>query len=433
MELNDAFGRIVGQHWRLLTAGLVAGVMLGLVLGPHGTEYAASARLVLDTPDPVARQQSVAYADTAKAIATSPAQVRAALRSVGVVRGDPAVFAKNHVAVTALGTSGVIQLTVTDRKSKAAAAVANSLVSLVIRTRVQVTDGELNHIFAQLDRRTAALNKKIADAADYVNALSDRIAAAGSADAAASLREKRQVAQSSLDFLAQQRSVLQAQRVSLLSATAQRPRPAIISAATPPRSPESSHLTLYAVLGALLGLIFAIGAAGFLETIRPTLVGGETLAGELDAPLLGRLDDPVEQAAADIGARLRLAAEAAQVRNVALVAAGTDVDLGILAEWLRSAPAAGGFPAPLNSKAKGHAALRIGPFDAESPPFNNGVRSGIVVVSPTALKKNELTDIAHLLKVSRLPLLGLITHTPPESGLLHEVKSRLDVLKGERR
>src|SRR5919201_10536 len=124
MELNDAIRRTIGQHRRLLAVCLLAGVALALAFAPHGKEYSASARLVLDMPDPIARQQSEAYADTAKAIATSPSQVSAALHRAGVRRGDPAKFAQKHVSVTALGSSGVIQLTVSDRDARSAAAIA---------------------------------------------------------------------------------------------------------------------------------------------------------------------------------------------------------------------------------------------------------------------------------------------------------------------
>src|SRR5919201_2823129 len=99
MELNDAIRRTIGQHRRLLAVCLLAGVALALAFAPHGKEYSASARLVLDLPDPVARQQSEAYADTAKAIATSPSKVSVALRKAGAHRGDPAAFAGKHVSV----------------------------------------------------------------------------------------------------------------------------------------------------------------------------------------------------------------------------------------------------------------------------------------------------------------------------------------------
>ncbi len=426
MELNDVIRRIVGQHWRLLSACLLAGMTLGLLFAPHGKQYSASARLVLDTPDPVARQQSEAIADTAKAIATSPSQVSRALRRAGVDRGDPVVFAKQHVSLVALGSSGVLQLSVTDRSSKVAASVANALAALVIHTRLGVTNGQTDQVFADIDQRIDTLNHKIAAADEDLNSLSLQVAGASTAQEANALRAQRDAAQRSRDFLAQQRGVLESERVSLLSASAERPRPSVISAATPPSSPEPSHRMLYLVLGALLGLILGTGAAGLIETIRPTLVGSETLADELDAALLGTLAPDASPAAAlDIGARLRLAAEAVEVGNVALLAAGPDGDLDRVATSLRSSAALGELKG--NENGSGHAKpLRITSFKPERPPMNNGRLSGLVLVSPTALKKAELNDIAHLLKVSQLPLLGLITYPPTTTSPLKRVKSAIE-------
>jgi capsular polysaccharide biosynthesis protein len=410
MELNDVLRRILGQHWRLLGAFLAIGVALGLLFAPHGTEYAASARLVLDLPDPVARQQSEAYADTAKAIATSPSKVRGALRKAGARRGDPAVFGGQHVAVRALGSSGVIELTVTDRDRGVAASVANALAASLIRTRLEVTNGQIDQAFADLDGKIAQLSKRIAGIDEQVGELSVQIAAAGSVEAAA-LRAKRDEIESTREFLVQQRAVVQSERVSLLSASAQHPRPSVISAATPPTKAQASHKLAYVILGALLGLILGIGVAAFIETVRPTLVGGDTLADELDAALLGTLDPHAAPATAiDVSARLRLAAEAARVRNVTLVAAGPRVDLDGLADSLKASAAAEALQTNGNGVGAYPAPLRIASFDAEHPPFNNGSRSGLVLVSPTALKKTDLSDVAHLLQASRLPLLGVITY-----------------------
>ena len=423
MELNDALSRIVGQHWRLLGLCLLCGVTLGLLLAPHGKEYSASVRLVLDTPDPVARQQSEAIADTAKAIATSSTEVSRALRRTGVERGDPTEFANKHVNVSALGTSGILQLSVTDKDSRAAAAIANALASLLIQTRTEVTNGQADSVFAELDRRTAELSRKIAAATDQVNSLSLQIAGAPNSRPGNALRAKRATAQQSLDFLTQEKSVLESERVSLLSTSAQRPRPQIISAATAPAKPESSSRLQYLILGALVGLALGMGLAGLIETVRPTLVGSETLASELNAALLGKLqEDTPAETSANVGARLRLAAEAAGVGNVALLATGSNVDLDAVALSLRDSAAAGaphrnGAPPPppgMHAPAK----LRIAPFEATDPPFNNGRRSGLVLVSPTALKKTELADVSHLLKASNLPLLGLITYSQGDRSII---------------
>jgi hypothetical protein len=222
------------------------------------------------------------------------------------------------------------------------------------------------------------------------------------------------------DLFVQQQSVLESERVSLLSTSAQHPQPQIISAATPPTKPEPSHRMNYLVLGALLGLILGIAAAGVAETLQPTLVGGDTLAGELNTALLGTLASNTSAAdVTDVGARLRLAAEAADVRNVAMVTAG-GVDVDGVAASLSAADA----HAP---NGNGHgAALQIGNFDSQNPPFNNGSRSGLVLVSPTALKKTELNDIEHLLQASRLPLLGVITYTAPNRHLRRGAEAPID-------
>jgi hypothetical protein len=179
----------------------------------------------------------------------------------------------------------------------------------------------------------------------------------------------------------------------------------------------------YLILGALVGLALGLGLAGLIETLRPTLVGSETLATELNAALLGKLqEDTTEATSANIGARLRLAAEAAGVGNVALLATGSDVDLDTVTTSLRASAGAkpaqrnGAPPAPpgLHEPAK----LRIAPFEPTDPPFNNGRRSGLVLVSPTALKKTDLADVSHLLKASNLPLLGLITYTPGARSII---------------
>ncbi|TML51868.1 MAG: hypothetical protein E6G21_06380, partial [Actinobacteria bacterium] len=164
MELNDALRRIVGQHWRLLGICLIAGALLSLLFAPQGALYSASTRLVLDTADPATRQESGVIADTAKAIVTSPSLAQSALRKAGVERGDPGAFARKHVSVAALGTSGVLQLSVTDRNRQVAASVANALAASLIRTRLDVTNGETQQVLADLDRRTAALSEKISKA-----------------------------------------------------------------------------------------------------------------------------------------------------------------------------------------------------------------------------------------------------------------------------
>ena len=76
MELNDVARRIVGQHWRLIASAILVGILLAALahVGDDKT-YTASSRLVLGTQDPKTQAEAASIADTAKAIATSPAVV----------------------------------------------------------------------------------------------------------------------------------------------------------------------------------------------------------------------------------------------------------------------------------------------------------------------------------------------------------------------
>ena len=56
------------------------------------------------------------------------------------------------------------------------------------------------------------------------------------------------------------------------------------------------------------------------------------------------------------------------------------------------------------------------------------MRHGIVLVSPNAVKRSELADVSALLKVSRLPLLGVITYDR-EGSLQKRVKDALSRVK----
>jgi capsular polysaccharide biosynthesis protein len=401
MELNEAGRRIFGQHWRLILGLLLAGIAAAALLhGGSVSTYTASTRLVLDNQDPKSRAESTSIADTAKAIATSPSQVRGALEDAHVTGRDPIDLAKHHVSIGALGTSAVLQLSVSDRNPRVAAAVATSLASRVIRARLDVSNGQRQQVLGQLEKRIDGLDSRIA----------------------------RLDATSLRDSLSQQRSALEAERVSLLSTDALRPKPSIISPATLPRQADSSHWLPYLVLGALLGLVLGVGAAGLVETIQPTVVGGDALARAFETPLLGSLrGGPTEHDADElrrVTPGLFVAAEVAGVGTVNLLATDPDVDLSRLAGGLEAASADA--TAPPRSPRETH--LRIRPFNLRdsSREIPGGV--ALVVVSPIALKKTQLTGVSHLLNVASLPLLGLLTYSPSPSRLRRVMKTRVDSL-----
>jgi uncharacterized protein involved in exopolysaccharide biosynthesis len=422
MELNDAVRRILGQHRWLILSCVAIGICVAVLLqlGESQT-YTAQTRFSLDAEDPESHAESTSIADTAKAIATSPLQVKRAIADAGVTGRDAAKVAED-VSIRALGTSGVLQLSVSDERPRPAAAIANALTERVISTRLTVKDGQLQQVTGDLTRRIDGLNRRLASLDAEIESLGVSPADANAANPAASpmLRDllRRR------DALTQQLSVLESERVNALSTDALRPTPSIISPATPPRDPDPSRRLPDMVLGGLLGLILGVGLAALIEALRPTFVGSDVLAREFDTPLIGALprldggDDRLEDVIA-IAARLRLAAKAAGVRDVRLLPARRDLDLQILAPRLDAA-AAPALASVVGSDAEYEGAavtdgttFRIRPFDIrDSALSSNRGGTGLVLVSPTALKKTEIDEIKHFLRMSPGPLVGLLTYTP---------------------
>lgn len=463
MELNDVARRVLGHHWWLIVVFVLLGIgAAGLMHRGDVEMYTASTRLVLDTPDPETRAESIAIADTAKAIATSPSQVRDALRESNVTGRNPVKLAREHVSVRALGTSGVLELSVSDRSPQAAADISNALAVRLIRSRLDVTTGEVQQILADLDKRIADLNRRISRLDAQIISLDMLVASASTVDVVNSARRRRNDAVGLRELLAQQRAVAESERVSLLSTQASRPRPSIIGRASPPDRPDSSRWLPDVVLGGLLGLILGVGLAGLIETFRPSFVGSNALAREFDTPLLGTLPgDPDEEDAlvdaAAIAMRIRLAAEVANVQTVNLFSAGPHLELERFAEQLQAAldstkseelvpeldstesqelvasaqgrRAAGDVVRPAKRRGGVRGAsvaprgVRIRPFKPETAR-TNGARAGLVLVSPTTLRKSDIDGITHTLRLDAWSVLGLVTYRQRGAAAIIRAKAR---------
>ena len=386
MELNDVARRIVGQHWRLIASLMLVGILLAALahVGDDKT-YTASARLVLGTQDPKTQAEAASIADTAKAIATSPAVVTRSLRASGATQRDALDFARHDVSVESVGASGVLQLRARDTESARAAKIANTLTREVIAARRQVTEGQLRRVLGSVGPR--------------IEKLAGRIAKLEALPALSSTEEAKR------SSLVQQRTALESERFSALSAAAQQLKPAVISPATPPASADGSGTALDLLLGAVLGLLLGVAAAGAIETFRPTLVGGQALARELDAPLLGSLppdEDGLDEAAPAVAGKLRMATKAAGVKSVGLMAVRPpELDVPALAKRFATNGSNGGSLVQPES---------VRPFDVESSSLFNGAATGLVLVSPDALKRTELDEVKELLRVAPGPLLGVITY-----------------------
>ena len=435
MELNDAVHRIFRQHWWVIVLAVVVCTSTAalLHLGDRSS-YTASTRLVLDTQDPDSSTGSTVIGDTAKAIATSPVEVAAALSQAHIVGRNPIDVAK-HVSVSPLGTSGVLQLSVTDSKRAYARALANALAEQVIETRSTVNTRRINQISADLDGRISDLNKRIAAADAAVDRFNRQLAAGRTGTAAARLRSQIDSESRLRDFDAEQRGVLVSERLGLLSTDALRPQASIISKAALPTDPDPSRKVPDIMLGVLLGLILGVGAAGLLETFKPTLHGADMLAREFGTAYLGTIpknagEDGSALTAEPITLVLRLAAERAGVMSVNLLAAVPDPGLSAAAATLEAAATGVSQPAAASEPAATGAAqpyrslrreryrppeppplpLRVRTFGIDYPASRNGSPSGIVLVAPRSLRRSRILEVKHLLSVMPVPVLGLITY-----------------------
>lgn len=436
MELTDISRRILGQHWRLIALCMAIAAVVAVLMVPHAATYTASTRLVMDGPDPQTNAETTGISDTVTAIATSPAEISAAMRDAGIRNRDPMTLGSS-VAVTSLGQSTVVNLAVSDRNPHVAAALANALAAEVIRTRLAVTRGSASRTMAQLDQQISSIDQRIVNEETAINQLTVSLAAAPTPGQANRLRAQQSAAVRESDLLSQTRASLESQRVSLLSTNALQRSPSIISAATAPDASNSSGVPTDAVLGAFLGLLIGIGIASVIETVRPKLIGGYAVASELEAPLLGTLaTEPGEASQVELESLalcVRLAGKKARIPNIRLVPVQEEADLGTFARLLDetwTVSGADGEEGPAPSRAFEAAAVRrergsstaysleeeapygIRAFDPESV-LMNGSRIGIVVVSPDRVAKSELAATKHLLRVTPGSVLGVVTYERP--------------------
>jgi hypothetical protein len=350
--------------------------------------------------------------------------VAAALKSAGVTNRDPIIVGKKHVSVTALGTSAILQLSVSDHSARTAAAIANALAQRVIQTRLDASNGRAAQTRLDLERRIADLSRRIPSAAV----------------------DARQV-------LLQQRGALESELVAVLAANSTHPEALVISSADVPSHPDSSKIVMDGVLGGILGLVVGLGLAGLAEVLRPTIVGGSAIADALGTIHLGAL--PKEHARVMTG--MNLAARAVDVRDIGLIPVGKGHGLDIAGiaghlealeqaahrteEWVspaRSAAAAtqagaderrlaatleGRRPAVAEARKRTRSTstvpnLQIRPYSLNGVSSNGSSRTkapatGLILVTRHAVMKSSLDEASQLVPITGIPVLGLITIKSP--------------------
>ncbi len=401
MELREAAQRILGAHRLLVVGTVLVAVAAALLL--HANDpgvYTASARLTLDAPDPQTAAAAQALADTARAIVTSPGLVARALAAAGVsnVTGESSTkFASDDVKLQGLGSSNVMQLSVTYPEPRTAAVIANQLASGLIKARLEATRGRLSQLLAGVDAQVKALDHEIAQ----LRASPDSDSTLGRAEIARKVR---------------QRSDLYSEYESIQVQNGLRPQPSIVDQARAPAAPDPTRLLPDVALAAFLGLTVGIGLASVMESFSPTLVGPDAVAREVGAPVLAELPRANGNATAferELRDRhVRLAAGFARMGAVELADLGPlnmSTDIALMAARLSDPIRAEGILVIAGEPLEVRAIQR-------SRRSSNGDQSGatgLVLVAPAVIKRRDFLWVAKTLETQGQELLGVVTYRPP--------------------
>ncbi len=325
MEIDEVAARLVRQYWALLViCTLLPVVVVALIVVRQPAMYAADARIITSSQVPVTSSAADAIVSQVQAIATGPTSAGAALRNAGV-RTNVANFVVNHVTVNGLGTSQVVDVTVTDPSPQVAQKAARVLADEVVNALNKVSQGGLSTTLAALDSEIVTLTEQRA-------ALSAQTAQ----------NPQNQQLQAKLAGLDEVISNFTSDRGRLLIQASTQGLAEVIDQPGLPQAPESKGLAQKLGLAGLLGLVLGILLAAGAETIRPTVPGARRVSRRLSSPMLGSLTETEMHGTRtvtfdNVALRVRLAAANAGVSTVALVDAEGQQALADLADKLTQA------------------------------------------------------------------------------------------------
>ncbi|MEU5992481.1 hypothetical protein ABZ806_26230 [Spirillospora sp. NPDC047418] len=304
MEIDEVAARVVRSYWALLLVMTVAPlVLVGLVMSGQEPPAVAQSRLQASSraTDAAPGDAGVSIVvSQVKAFATSENLLSGVLRAQRVDRST--VKVAKAIEVTGLGTSTIVQLSVKDRDPGVARRLADALGAAVVKEINASNQGSITQQMDEIDKRVRELEKKLGP-------LSRRAGAQPNPDIGAA--NERERVQAELTDLRSNRSDLQTQLST--AGTASVVQPAVLARRTNP-------VVMMAAIAGLVGLIGGILIAVVTEMVRPTIPGQRRVARRLGVPLLGWADRGPAPLA-DLGRRIRLAANKEGVGRITLVGA----------------------------------------------------------------------------------------------------------------
>jgi capsular polysaccharide biosynthesis protein len=327
VEIDEVAARLVKQYWALIVACLVVPVVaIGLITFRQPALYSADARIITGSVVPATSAQAGAIVSQVEGIATSRQAVLKALFAAGVTRNLNKFIASN-ISVASLGSSQVVDVTVTDTDPHVATTVARVLASEVVSSINNVGRSGLSAALQAVDKEIVKLTEQRSILAQQQRS--------GPRD------PQTQAKLAGLDEVI---ASFTGDRGRLLLQASTQGLAAVIDKPALPHQPVSKALPQKLGLAGVLGLVFAILIAAVAETMRPTVPGARRVGRRLGAPTLGQLsaDELVGEPTpglANMALRLQLAAAHAGVHSVALVDIDSRRPLGALASALERAAA----------------------------------------------------------------------------------------------
>jgi capsular polysaccharide biosynthesis protein len=304
VEIDEVAARVIRSYWLLLLVMLVVPVLLvGMVMKGKAPAYMAQTRL-----DASSKVTDAAPGDAGVSVVVS--QVKAFATSYNVlsrvirdqhINRQPLKVAKK-IQVNGLGTSTVVELTVSDPDPAVARKLTDALGVAVVGEINKSNQGSLNAQIASIDKQIAKAQKRLGTVNRTVVNNPFNVAAANEKD-----RLSSEIADLRTDRTTLRGELVSAGRAAVV-------QPAVLQ-------PRQDPAVMMSVLAGLVGLIGGILIAVLLEILRPTVPGAHRVARRLGVPLLGKIDRGAAQLS-DTGRRIRLAAKRENLTQVALVSTG---------------------------------------------------------------------------------------------------------------
>ena len=324
MEANEALRRVVWRHrWLLIALLLLPVVFTVLVRSDGHVRYAASAKIQTQSAAPDAQTQVDAILGRTTAIATNPVLVRQALGAAKVDRSALQV-AEHEISVTILGSSAVVQLTVTDTSRSVATRLDTALADAVVN--------DLNGLGASTSQALTSLEGSATQLRQTRDGLVSSLNAANGPPTSA----KVQSLLAQLTAVEQQLANNATATQQILANSTAGASAAVISTPTAAVG-VSRHVAEYGALAGLLGLLIALLIATIRELMQPTVADPSTGAREIGTVFLGRARAAGEDIAPideDLALKLDLAARRLRARTLVLSGPVPSAQLTALAQHL---------------------------------------------------------------------------------------------------